>query len=61
MVLSFLNNKKTYGVAALMVIYALASVYFHQMTVEQALGWLLGSGGLASLRHSIDKIQAKLP
>lgn len=53
---SFLVGKKTYLVAGLTILYAVLSVYFHQMTVEQALAYVLGGSGLATLRVAIGKL-----
>lgn len=52
-----MNGSKTYIVAGLIVVYAIASVYFKQMTYDQAVAWVLGSGAIAALRSAIKKLQ----
>lgn len=53
---TLLKGKKTYTIAFLTILYAGLSVYFHQMTVQQALAYVLGGSGLATLRAAIGKL-----
>lgn len=51
-----INGYKTYIVAFLLFLYALLSVFFGQMTIDQAVAYVLGAGGIAAMRHGISKI-----
>lgn len=53
---AYLVGKKTYLVSGLTILYAGLSVYFHQMTVTQALAYVLGASGMATLRAAIGKL-----
>ncbi len=50
---SILPGKKTYIAAALLVVYAILSVYLGKMTVAQAIPWVLNGLGFAGLRAAI--------
>ena len=54
-----INGKKTYGAAASAVAYALVSALTGEMSWHEAVGWFVASGGLASVRHAIEKLQAR--
>lgn len=56
-----LKGYKTYIVASLAVIYALTGLLSGQLTVTQAVAYILSSGGLAALRGAIAKVQVYLP
>lgn len=57
----FLSGKKTYGVAIVAIVYAVSSVLTGNMTWPQAFGWFIASGGAASLRAAISKVEQWLP
>lgn len=53
--IELLEGKKTYIVAALLVVFAGIGVYTHQLTADQAVVIVLNGLGLGALRSGINK------
>lgn len=53
-----LSGAKTYLVAAAAVAYAAYGLYTHQMTTDEAAGFILSGAGGAAVRAAIAKISA---
>lgn len=53
--IELLEGKKTYIVAALLVVFAGIGVYTHQLTADQAVVIVLNGLGLGTLRSGINK------
>lgn len=51
-----LQGKKTYIVAAALVVYAVAGVYTGQLTQDAAITLVLNGLGLSALRAGISKV-----
>lgn len=55
-VLEFLEGKKTYGIAVLIALVAVAEIVgWIDSTVADSMYFLLGAGGIATLRNAIAK------
>jgi len=52
----FLQGKKTYITGIAMILFALSSVYLHQMTWQQAVTYLFGGSSLIAIKSAINKI-----
>ena len=52
-----IDGYKTYGVVIACFVYALLSLYFHTMTLNQAIQWFLGAAGLGAIRSALAKIE----
>jgi len=54
---NFLQNRKTYIVAVLTLIYATLGLWLHFMTMEQAMPYFLAGLGVIGFRSALKKLQ----
>lgn len=59
-IITFLQGKKTYIIAAGTIIYCLLGVLLHFMTVPAAIAFIGTAGSLAALRGGVGQVQGIL-
>ncbi len=60
-IVTYLQGKKTYIMASLLFVYAVAGYFTGNLTLTAAIALVLGSGTGASLRAAIAKVEVILP